>query len=300
MLKIDESKFSQVIPFSEYKDSLDFSLEERLKSNLRLDEYLKEKNITCEEYQKSKPVFIANRLVYDSNLIEGIKPPKQGTVLEKDSRKYFEFVDHVRAFEYVINNYQKNLTVSEIKNIHKILMQNVSVFDSKAEDREKLAGEFRKSKAYIHIVTQDPEDKFMQNHLYLGKMHHRSIAGGMRKLEDKIISLNKNSETISKDIWNTHYEFEIIHPFYDGNGRTGRLILNWLTLKHLGVFVNVQNENKFAYYKAINSREPQYRRENPNKFYKDHKEKRINRNYLMFFEDVKNTIKSKLDILNQK
>lgn len=100
-----------------------------------------------------------------------------------------------------------------------------------------------------------------------GCPYHRSIPKAMRKLEEKFANLDNPSR---EDILELHYEFETIHPFVDGNGRTGRLVMNWLSLQHLGEFIVVDNDVKQDYYAILQKYKPKFKRDNPNvRFYKD-------------------------------
>ena len=51
--------------------------------------------------------------------------------------------------------------------------------------------------------------------------------------------------------WDRHHRFEHIHPFTDGNGRTGRLLLNMLRLRYGLPWLTVNYEDRFAYYRSI-------------------------------------------------
>lgn len=70
-------------------------------------------------------------------------------------------------------------------------------------------------------------------------------------IEEIIIDINSTSGDLIKDLAKTHAEFEKIHPFSDGNGRTGRLILLAQALKHKLIPPLVIKERKHAYYKYL-------------------------------------------------
>ena len=56
-----------------------------------------------------------------------------------------------------------------------------------------------------------------------------------------------NAEEFGKDL---HVQYEHIHPFVDGNGRTGRMFMNWYRIRNgLPILVIHEGEEQFAYYK---------------------------------------------------
>lgn len=63
-------------------------------------------------------------------------------------------------------------------------------------------------------------------------------------LEDWCKRVNNLDNPTEEDLWQTHLAFENIHPFIDGNGRTGRMLWLWLRYKHQYGYAVVKNKNK--------------------------------------------------------
>jgi Fic family protein len=66
----------------------------------------------------------------------------------------------------------------------------------------------------------------------------------------ELISLEKSNMNLN-DISKFHCEFETIHPFYDGNGRTGRMIMLKQCLMHNVPLFFINDESKAIYYNAL-------------------------------------------------
>jgi Fic family protein len=158
-----------------------------------------------------------------------------------------ELGDHFRAWDFMFKNFEKNLEEKHILRMHKLLMKNL------LKNPKQNAGKYRECAIWIGRK---------------GGPKYEQIPELMNSLEYDIINLSKDSNI--QDIWNIHHKFETIHPFVDGNGRTGRLLLNWLSLKHLGIFEVVTLEKRTRYYENISQYTSEFKKLNPNvKFYKD-------------------------------
>ena len=150
------------------------------------------------------------QLTYYSNAIEGSTVTREETekiLYEKvflDNRtqkEQQETVNHKQAVEYVLKNAHKGFRVTEeyIRELH-----NMIVF---AIDENR--GEFRKEPVYLrNNIKTFPNSKGVPKLI-------SNLVAGIEDREKNIIS----RATL------THYEFEDIHPFTDGNGRVGRLLM---------------------------------------------------------------------------
>ncbi len=233
--------------------------------------------------QETRDDFILKEAVYQSNLIEGITKDWCETVPVDNKENPIislsqELSDHYKSYDYVLENMTRTPKEQDILYLHDLLMKNIFLERAKeiinlnkldGEKAEKItkffenrSGKYRKCKVWV-----GPHDGIMK-----GCLHHRQIPRAMKQLWKEIKSLDLEEEIDEKEyiIWSIHHEFETIHPFVDGNGRTGRLLLNWLSLNHLKEFSIVQSSKKMKYYDRINSYSEQYRKSNPNlHFYKD-------------------------------
>ena len=180
-------------------------------------------------------------LTYNSNHIEGSRLSKVQTrfIFETNTLgittesmsvdDIMETVNHFRCIDYVIDHAMDKITETHIKQLHAILKMNTSdshkdwfaVGDYKRLPNEVGGGE-----------TVQPKE-----------VHTR-----MKAL---ISEYNAFNNVEFDDILNFHVLFERIHPFQDGNGRVGRLLLFWQCLQSAHVPFVITEELRLFYYRGI-------------------------------------------------
>ena len=116
---------------------------------------------------------------------------------------------------------------------------------------EKFPGEYRQVAVGIRMAdgTVAP------------KMPAVDVRPAMESLTHRAAEMVGSSEPSEQELWNLHHEFEHIHPFIDGNGRTGRLWLNALRLRCGYPWLTVRFEERNNYYDAIQRWEADHERE---------------------------------------
>lgn len=180
-------------------------------------------------------------LTYNSNHIEGSKLTKEQTryIFETNTLgittentsvdDILETVNHFRCIDYVIDHATDKITEAHIKQLHAILKTNTS--DSRKEwfavgDYKRLANEVGEQE------TVAPKDV------------HRHIKA-------LLSDYNALKQVEFDDILDFHVRFERIHPFQDGNGRVGRLLLFWQCLQSAQVPFIITEDLRFFYYRGI-------------------------------------------------
>ena len=176
---------------------------------------------------------------YNSNAIEGNTLTLKETALalegmtidQKPLKDHLEAVGHRDAFLYVQDVAKQELPLSEtvIKNIHALVLMN------RPDDK----GVYRRIPVRIMGAYTEPVQPYM-------------IEPRMTEL----LSANeerKNTMTDIERIALFHLEFEGIHPFIDGNGRTGRLILNLDLIRNGYPPINVKFTDRKRYYDAFDA-----------------------------------------------
>lgn len=180
-------------------------------------------------------------LTYNSNHIEGSRLTKEQTrfifetntlgITSEDTRidDIMETVNHFRCIDYIIDHATDQITEIHIKLLHKILKTNTS--DSQKSwfavgDYKRLANEVGGEE------TARPED-----------VHKRLKSLLSKYYKIKTITL--------ENILDFHVEFERIHPFQDGNGRIGRLLILWQCLQSGIVPFIITEELRLFYYRGL-------------------------------------------------
>lgn len=181
--------------------------------------------------------------VYNSNAIENSTLTLEETEeilirgqIQRDTevREVYEAKNLARAMELLLENPQQNLTVELILALHHILLTGIN---------DHFAGRFRAGDEWVRVGTH-----IGANPDFVNKMMHELVQ-----------NYNKDEREFLAKIAYFHAEFENIHPFGDGNGRIGRVILNQ-QLMRLGwppIIVPAKEKHK-EYYPALEK----YEREN--------------------------------------
>lgn len=172
---------------------------------------------------------------YNSNAIEGNTLTLRETDLvlrgltvdKKPLKDHMEAVGHKEAFDFVGELVKDNAPISEsiIKQIHCLVLAD------KKEDR----GVYRRIPVHILGAKNEP----VQPYLIEPKMQ--------QLLQDFV----KSDEHIVTKLARFHIEFEGIHPFIDGNGRTGRLLVNLELMKAGYPPIDIKFTDRMAYYNAF-------------------------------------------------
>ena len=176
---------------------------------------------------------------YNSNAIEGntLTLKETAMVLEgmtidqKPLKDHLEAVGHRDAFLYIQDVAKQEAPLSEfvIKNIHSLVLMN------QPEDK----GVYRRIPVRIMGAYTEP----VQPYLIEPKMTELLAVNEERKSTMNVI------ERIAR----FHLEFEGIHPFIDGNGRTGRLIMNLDLIRNGYPAINVKFTDRKKYYDAFDA-----------------------------------------------
>lgn len=165
-----------------------------------------------------------SRLTYAQT--ESIFELKTITAESADIDDIFETVNHFKCFDNILDNLNQPLSEEYIKNLHKVLKTGVS-----EESASVVIGEYKKYPNGVgNILTASPSD----------------VSEQMKLLIEK----DSRNMTFS-DIISFHAEFEKIHPFYDGNGRTGRLLMFRQCLANNIIPFLISADAKQEYYKGL-------------------------------------------------
>lgn len=173
-------------------------------------------------------------LTYNTNSIEGstFNEPEvkavlfdNATIPDKTVVEHQEVKNHQAAlgnlFEKTSNSKEK-ITEDDIKKLHSILMNGIW----------SNAGQYRN-----HPVRIAGSQVVTANYMKIEEL-----------MKGFIKDLNKTPKNVYSHLAKTHALFEQIHPFSDGNGRIGRLLMHCITIKNGLPPILIKREKKQAYY----------------------------------------------------
>ena len=140
-----------------------------------------------------------------------------------------ETINHFQCFDYMIDSANDILDEDFIKNTHKILKTNTS--DSRFSWFN--VGEYKSRKNMVGDLITTPPEK-------------------VKSTIEKLLNEYNKKQTVSfDDILDFHVKFERIHPFQDGNGRVGRIIMFKECLKYNIVPFIIEDNLKMYYYRGL-------------------------------------------------
>ena len=175
--------------------------------------------------------------VYNSNAIENSTltlPETEKILLEMEIgrnvslREVFEAKNLARVMEY-LRNKEKGIVLNTdlILTLHQMFIGNIN---------DSIAGKFRQKNEYVRVgnyIATPPEHIESRIHSLLNEYFSDNVSYFL----DKIVKF--------------HLEFELIHPFVDGNGRIGRTILNFQLIQYNLPPITIRGKEKSAYHLAF-------------------------------------------------
>lgn len=183
------------------------------------------------------------KLAYNTNRIEGSKLSEEQTRYIYETNTVFvgigettvnvddivETVNHFSCFDYMLDIANESLSETHIKRFHQLLKINTS--DSK--------------KSWFRVGDY----KLMPN---VAGGEETSLPSDVSSDMASLIETYRNKLDITiNDIIDFHFRFEQIHPFQDGNGRVGRLIVFKECLANNIMPFIIEDDHKFFYYRGL-------------------------------------------------
>ncbi len=202
------------------------------------------------DYEKFSMISI----VYNSTKIEGCSLSENDTklLLENDITAkgkpltdHMMVKDHYSAFMFLkeISKQKQKISVDLIKKVAGLVMKNTGgIVNTMAGSFDTSAGDLRKAQVYV-------DRKYFPDFLKVENLLIKLV----ENVNQRIDAVSENEVLkLSADI---HYNLVNIHPFGDGNGRTSRLMMNYIQMYHNEALIKIFTEDRAEYIESLNKTE---------------------------------------------
>ena len=202
------------------------------------DNFRKEWKRYPESIKKEMILDLAVDFTYNTNAIEGstINHDETEDIIKrrispnKPVRDVEETINHAKTFFKVLEE-RKDLSLSLLLAWHKEIFK---------QTKEDIAGRLRDYHVKVGMFYRAPDWQDLN-----------------KLMKDFFVWYNKNKKLMHpvELAARTHYKFEKVHPFGDGNGRIGRLIINYILKRNKYPLLIIQNKKRKSYYHALSRSE---------------------------------------------
>ena len=222
------------------------------------DEYINQRIMDSIDYEK----FCMISIVYNSSKIEGCSLTETDTkvLLEnnitaqgKPLTDHLMVKDHYTALLKIKKDSldKRKFSIDFIKEINASLMKSTGVTVN------TISGNFDTSKGDLRLAQVYVDRKYFPNFSKVPEL-----------LQSLVVSVNNRIDLVKgidilKLAADVHYNFVNVHPFGDGNGRTARLLMNYIQLYHEEPLIKIFTEDRAEYIDVLNETEEN---ENPDIF----------------------------------
>ena len=186
---------------------------------------------------------------YNSNKIENDNTTYEDTyeVFEHDrvssytgdTRTITELQNQKRAYLYLLKAFGERMPIDEAFIIEMQRIITEGTYDQARMDKGERPGEYKK---HHYVVGQSETGAAPE-----------TVSEEIRELLDDVIGTDVEDRNVLTAAAFLHAKFENIHPFSDGNGRTGRILMNYFLLLHDHPPITIYDEERKQYYAALES-----------------------------------------------
>jgi Fic family protein len=190
--------------------------------------------------------YYSNRMEGNTLTIEETKSVMVGniTIQNKPIKDVLEMQGHDKAIQLILKMGKGELNISEsrIRDLHKAIM-----CEENPSENEKI-GKWKAQPNHVFNYKGEKFD-FIPPEEVQEKMHE--LINWINNEKEKITARAKGASHPVQLAFEFHLRYLTIHPFYDGNGRTGRILTNLILISYGYPPIYVKDEDKITYYRYL-------------------------------------------------